>query len=326
MTRYLLAIMSMLGAVALLSGSAQAGQCPKANKATEDGQLIVRTYDVTNLVADDEQTAVKVTLKILRQSIDPPSWQECGGPAHADYFPVGKALIVRQTSDNHKKMAGILDAARRLQPVEVGVDVQLVSLSPDTAKQFTYLVDFQLPTPEDPLHDVEAALLNAPQRRAWMTLMQSDRSTSSMQAPTVRLCNGQYGAINVMDELEFLDGDASAPTVGLHVDLLPIVSTKRQDVLLFLDLAFSGVTPVDAVNPARAVQKLSLVKMLAIPNGTTLVCKLGNKLVQTQNVCDTPLWSVPGDFEVFCRTVTREVENREVFLLITPRVIVNDDK
>jgi hypothetical protein len=329
MTRYLLATVSLLGAVALHNGSAQAGQYPMANKAAGDGQLIVRTYDVADLVAANAKDAtitLTAVMKILRQSIDPTSWKETGGPATMDYYPFGNALVVRQTPGTHQQVAKTLDVLRRLQPVEVGVEVRLMSLSPDMAKHFTYLADFQPPSPDDPLHSVEAALLNSQQRNAWMTLMQSDRTTWTMQAPRITLQNGQYGSVNIMDDLGFLDGETSAATVGFRANVLPIVATKRQDVLLFLDLSYATMTPVDAGKQTEPLQKVGLTKILAIPDGTTMVCKLGSMLAKTRNVCDTPLWSGPGDFEVLCRTVTSGVESQEVFLLITPRVINSDDK
>jgi general secretion pathway protein D len=344
MSRLPAAMLTFFCAIAVFSPAAQAGQCPRACKTTQQPQMIEATYSVADLVvpidapAKNPKTTEDALMSVLRHTVEPHTWEENGGAASVRYYPVGMALVVRQTPVNQQKVADLLTSLRRLQDVEVSVEVRFVSVSPDLAKIFMNLADFQTLNACDPRGAVQVAFMNDRQRGGWMQMLQHDRATNTMQVPKITVFNGQSGCIKIVDELEFLDSidvsssmpgcvPARAPEeVGLRVDVLPVVSADRRYVRLHLDLAYSTYIPAVAAKSAptltSAIQKLALAKVLVIPDGGTFACRVGTRLEETREVCETPLFcGILGD-DLFSRNVTSGAAEQELFLLVTPRVIV----
>ncbi|GIW80136.1 MAG: hypothetical protein KatS3mg105_1943 [Gemmatales bacterium] len=75
------------------------------------------------------QTLEDVLIKLITNTIDPHSWSQMGGPGTIDYFPLGMALVINQTPDIQEQVAELLAALRRLQDVEVAIEVRFISIS-----------------------------------------------------------------------------------------------------------------------------------------------------------------------------------------------------
>jgi type II secretory pathway component GspD/PulD (secretin) len=75
------------------------------------------------------QTIEEVLMKLITSTVAPSSWNDVGGPGTIQYFPMGLALIINQTPDIQEQIAELLDALRRLQDLEVSVEVRLISVS-----------------------------------------------------------------------------------------------------------------------------------------------------------------------------------------------------
>jgi type II secretory pathway component GspD/PulD (secretin) len=74
------------------------------------------------------QTMEDVLMKLITNTVAPQSWSEVGGAGTIDYFPLGMALVINQTPDIQEQIAELLAALRRLQDLEVAVEVRLVNL------------------------------------------------------------------------------------------------------------------------------------------------------------------------------------------------------
>jgi type II secretory pathway component GspD/PulD (secretin) len=75
------------------------------------------------------QTMEDLLIKLITNTIAPQSWSDMGGQGSIDYFPLGMALVINQTVDIQEQIAQLLDALRRLQELEVAVEVRFITLA-----------------------------------------------------------------------------------------------------------------------------------------------------------------------------------------------------
>jgi Flp pilus assembly secretin CpaC len=68
-------------------------------------------------------------MDLIVHTVAPASWSARGGPALMEYYPLGMALVVRQTPAAHDEIEHLLAALRRLQDLEVAIEVRLLSVS-----------------------------------------------------------------------------------------------------------------------------------------------------------------------------------------------------
>ncbi len=68
-------------------------------------------------------------IKLITSAVAPQSWNAMGGPGTVDYYPLGYALVINQTPDIQEQVAELLTALRRLQDLEVAVEVRFITLS-----------------------------------------------------------------------------------------------------------------------------------------------------------------------------------------------------
>jgi Flp pilus assembly secretin CpaC len=75
------------------------------------------------------QTLQDTLMELITNTIKPDSWSKLGGQGTIDYFPLGMALVVNQTPDIQEQIADLLQALRRLQDLEVTIEVRFVTLA-----------------------------------------------------------------------------------------------------------------------------------------------------------------------------------------------------
>jgi len=75
------------------------------------------------------QTMEQLLIKLITNTIAPQSWSEVGGQGTIEYYPLGMALVINQVPDVQEQVADLLDALRRLQDLEVSVEVRMITLS-----------------------------------------------------------------------------------------------------------------------------------------------------------------------------------------------------
>jgi type II secretory pathway component GspD/PulD (secretin) len=75
------------------------------------------------------ETMQDVLIKLIKDTIQPASWNDMGGHGTIEYYPLGLALVVNQTPDIQEQVADLLAALRRLQDQEVTVEVRFISVA-----------------------------------------------------------------------------------------------------------------------------------------------------------------------------------------------------
>lgn len=80
-------------------------------------------------VSPTKQSMQDMLIKLITNTVAPQSWAEVGGAGTIDYMPIGMALVINQTPDVQEQVQDLLDALRRLQDLEVAVEVRIITLA-----------------------------------------------------------------------------------------------------------------------------------------------------------------------------------------------------
>ncbi len=141
-------------------------------------------------------------IQLLKSSVDPNSWNDSAGPGTIDYFPLGMTLIINQTPDIQEQIADLLAQLRRLQDLEVAIEIRLISLSDNFFERMGVNFDVNIKT---------------------------DRSTAPYEPQLVRgLQTGQFkpaGFVQDFSPSRFITGLTSAGTFTSDLDI-PIKPTS----------------------------------------------------------------------------------------------------
>lgn len=76
-----------------------------------------------------KQTIEDQLIKLITTVVAPDSWAEVGGKGTIQYYPLGLGLVVNQTLDVQEQVADLLRALRKLQDLEVAIEVRLIAVS-----------------------------------------------------------------------------------------------------------------------------------------------------------------------------------------------------
>jgi type II secretory pathway component GspD/PulD (secretin) len=105
----------------------------------------VPTSPSTQAPRNPNQTMEDLLIKLITNTIAPQSWSEVGGSGTIDYFPLGMALVINQTPDIQEQVADLLAALRRLQDLEVAVEVRLINLEETFFERIGINFDVNIP-------------------------------------------------------------------------------------------------------------------------------------------------------------------------------------
>ncbi len=324
-------------------------------------------------------------MDLLRNTIEPNSWSERGGPGTMEYHAVGMGLVVNNSRDVQEQVADLLTALRRLQDVEVAVEIRLLTVSEASFERIGVDFDIHLTT-TDTRNAIELtavrkesdstcasklqelAFLNEVQLHQLLEAVQADRRSTILQTPRVTVFNGQRARIDVTDSHSFVTslkavrkGDQVVVVpknevfiTGVRFAVQPAVSADRRSVRLNfhgevadLESATVPMVPVtthlavkvdgegrkQVVPVQQFVQRPSLWAMkvdkaFQVGDGQTAVMRLGTRLAEarTETVSGPPLLAKIPYLSRLFRNVGYGREAQTLLLLITPRVIVNEEE
>jgi type II secretory pathway component GspD/PulD (secretin) len=348
--------------VALLMGA----HAPKDHCRPKVARLVQTTYPVADLVIPvgsaelgenrhaPHETTEKQLMRLLQSAIAPETWADCGGRGTVHYYPNGVLLVVNQTPEVQEQVAELLGALRRLQDVQVAVEIRLLSVSESFAA-------------DECFKELKAnAFLNYDQILRLMGAAQGDRRVNIMQAPRVTVFNGQNAnvavtvahhfvtavkAVSEGNEVYVTPKTEVVPT-GIWFSARPIVSADRRTVRLDLHaklqeldstqvplmevtthvLAQNGEQGNNALIPYKQfvqvpqVHTLQVDKAFRVADGATAGLCWGTHEVETRAEAGASLLSqIPYVNRLFTN-VGYGRERQTLFLLVTPRIIVNEEE
>lgn len=83
-------------------------------------------------------------IDLITSTIAPQSWDTVGGPGSIEGFPTNLSLVVSQTQDVHEEIADLLDQLRRLQDLQVTIEVRFITLNDRFFERIGVDFDFEV--------------------------------------------------------------------------------------------------------------------------------------------------------------------------------------
>ena len=83
-------------------------------------------------------------IELITTTVSPDSWDEVGGPGAIKEFEGNLSLVVSQTQDVHDQIADLLEQLRRLQDLQVTIEVRFITLSDDFFERMGVDFDFEI--------------------------------------------------------------------------------------------------------------------------------------------------------------------------------------
>lgn len=81
---------------------------------------------------------------LITTTVEPETWEELGGVGTLQGFPVNLSLVVSQTQEVHEKIADLLAQLRRLQDLQVTIEVRFITLNDDFFERIGVDFDFEV--------------------------------------------------------------------------------------------------------------------------------------------------------------------------------------
>lgn len=355
-------VAGLLAAGAVVVISCVAAQAAAPPDVCSSG-LVTRVYAVADLVVPLDavsnrpgpvQTIEGKLMHLIQGSIQPHTWCLAGGEGHIDYYPLGMSLVVTQTASVQEQVADLLAALRRMQDVEVTVEMRFLTVSTDLIEKLG------LREPEGTTPGM--ALLDDTQVRLLLETAQSDNRTTVMQAPRMTMFNGQRAVVDLTEKQTFVVGVDFESTsgkqvpkpitrtvsTGLKVAILPTVSPDQRTVSLQLgiDMGRLDAARLMEVGPMAWTGKrsatgepilhanvkeprystLSLEKTLKLADGTTALLSAWTGQREVRNQVGPPVLSkIPYVNRIF-RNVSYGKETEHTFVMVTPRLVVRQEE
>lgn len=83
-------------------------------------------------------------ISLITATIAPTSWSEVGGAGAIERFPGNLSLVISQTQEVHEQIADLMDQLRRLQDLQVTIEVRFITLSDNFFEQIGIDFDFDI--------------------------------------------------------------------------------------------------------------------------------------------------------------------------------------
>lgn len=83
-------------------------------------------------------------IDLITSTIAPQTWDDVGGPGSIEGFPTNLSLVVSQTQDVHEEIADLLDQLRRLQDLQVTIEVRFITLNDRFYERIGIDFDFEV--------------------------------------------------------------------------------------------------------------------------------------------------------------------------------------
>ncbi|MFO0866642.1 MAG: hypothetical protein U0744_18715 [Gemmataceae bacterium] len=94
------------------------------------------------------QTMEDMLMSLVKNTVAQSSWSDVGGPGTIQYYPLGMALVINQYSEVQEDVAALLAALRRLQDLEVAIEMKLVQVSESFFERIGLDFDVNFKTPQ----------------------------------------------------------------------------------------------------------------------------------------------------------------------------------
>lgn len=85
-------------------------------------------------------------IDLITSTISPQSWDEVGGPGTIEPFRLNLSLVISQTQDVHEQIVDLLQQLRRLQDLQVAIEVRFITVNDNFFERIGISWDFNIKT------------------------------------------------------------------------------------------------------------------------------------------------------------------------------------
>jgi len=83
-------------------------------------------------------------IELITTTVEPTSWDEVGGPGSVKEFEGNLSLVISQTQEVHEQIADLLEQLRRLQDLQVTIEVRFITLNDNFFERIGIDFDFDI--------------------------------------------------------------------------------------------------------------------------------------------------------------------------------------
>ena len=89
-------------------------------------------------------------IHLITNTIAPGSWEADGGEGRIQYFPLGHVMVVSQVQEVQEDVQALLNALRKLQDIQISIEMRVVSVSESFFEQIGLDFDVNIRTNNNP--------------------------------------------------------------------------------------------------------------------------------------------------------------------------------
>ena len=131
-------------AVAQLAGADQLAQFGMPGGAPQNASVTTGNVGGGNQLGGGAQADFDTLIDLITTTVSPESWEEVGGTGSLQGFPTNLSLVVAQTQEVHERIADLLAQLRRLQDLQVTIEVRFITLNDDFFERIGVDFDFDI--------------------------------------------------------------------------------------------------------------------------------------------------------------------------------------
>src|SRR5690606_35232450 len=83
-------------------------------------------------------------IELITSTIAPESWDEVGGPGAVSPYQGNLSLVISQTQEIHEQIADLLEQLRRLQDLQVTIEVRFITINDNFFERIGIDFDFDI--------------------------------------------------------------------------------------------------------------------------------------------------------------------------------------
>lgn len=83
-------------------------------------------------------------IDLIQTTVAPDTWQDVGGPGSISPFPTNLSLVISQTQEVHEQISDLLEQLRRMQDLQVTVEVRFITLNDNFFERIGVDFDFDI--------------------------------------------------------------------------------------------------------------------------------------------------------------------------------------
>ena len=81
---------------------------------------------------------------MIHSTVQPNTWDEVGGPGSIAKFETNLSLVISQTQEDHEEIVDLLEQLRRMQDLQVTIEVRFITLSDSFFEKIGVDFDFNI--------------------------------------------------------------------------------------------------------------------------------------------------------------------------------------